>query len=176
MIKLKETNSHLYVFLLENIWFSYNSQSQHLYELFKLHLYTLHPSTPTSSNWFLYTVMIFGQENILWISQQVKFCSSCYVLPLWSKHSFPFLIKHPLVLLLECEQRKMIPNTRSLGSSVNIVIRLRAGRPGFHCRQGQWRDFISLPPRPDCLWSPASLLSSEYRWTFLEYKAVGAWS
>jgi len=33
------------------------------------------------------------------------------------------------------------------------------GRPGFDSRQVQ--ELLSLPPRPDRLWSPLSLLSNE---------------
>jgi len=40
------------------------------------------------------------------------------------------------------------------GTSVIIVTRLRAGRPGFSSRQGQWRDSFSPPPQTDRIWGP----------------------
>jgi len=52
---------------------------------------------------------------------------------------------------------------RCRGSSVSIVTRLRAGRPGFTYRQGHWCDCFSSPPHPDRIWVPPSLLSNEYR-------------
>jgi hypothetical protein len=51
-------------------------------------------------------------------------------------------------------------------NSVNIVTRLRVGRPGFSSRQGQWWDFFSSPPRLDRLWRRPSLLSN-WNWGFL---------
>jgi len=51
--------------------------------------------------------------------------------------------------------------TRNRGSSVNIVIMLRAGWPGFYSRQ--WHVFFSSPPCQDLLWGPFSLLSIGYR-------------
>jgi len=40
------------------------------------------------------------------------------------------------------------------------MARIRAGKPGFHSRQG-WRFFSSLP-RLDRLWGPPSLLHYGY--------------
>jgi hypothetical protein len=51
-------------------------------------------------------------------------------------------------------------------SSVSVVTRLRAGRPQFNCREGQWRDFFSSPPHPDRFWRPSSLLSNGYSGLF----------
>jgi hypothetical protein len=51
----------------------------------------------------------------------------------------------------------------SWGSSVSIGTWLWAGRLGFNSWQGQWWDFFSLPPRPERLWGPPSLLSNWYR-------------
>jgi len=57
-------------------------------------------------------------------------------------------------------------------SSINIVTRLRFGRPGFYLRQGQ--GFFSSPPRPDRLWDPLSLLFNVYRGFLYRGKAAGA--
>jgi hypothetical protein len=47
----------------------------------------------------------------------------------------------------------------------SIVTRLRVGWPGFDFRQ--WLEFFfSLPPQPDRLWGPPSLLSNRYRGFF----------
>jgi len=43
------------------------------------------------------------------------------------------------------------------------VNRLRAGRPGFDCRQRQGF-FFSSPLRSDRIWGPLRLLSIGYRW------------
>jgi hypothetical protein len=45
-------------------------------------------------------------------------------------------------------------------SWVSIVTRLRAGWAGIDSRQGQGRDFLSSPPRPDQLWGSPSLPSN----------------
>jgi hypothetical protein len=41
----------------------------------------------------------------------------------------------------------------------------RSGWPGFYFQQGQ--GFFSLPPHPDQLWGPPSLLFNEYQGLFL---------
>jgi len=46
-------------------------------------------------------------------------------------------------------------------SSINIVTRLRTGRPGCDSRERQ--GFFSSRPRSDSLWVPRSLVSSAYR-------------
>jgi len=46
------------------------------------------------------------------------------------------------------------------------VTRLRAGRPGFDCQHGKWKDSFSSPPRPVQLWGPSSLLSNCYQRPF----------
>jgi len=51
-------------------------------------------------------------------------------------------------------------------SSVSILTRLRAGRPGFTSRQWQCWDFFSSPSRPDRLWGPPSFLSTGYKGAF----------
>jgi hypothetical protein len=65
-----------------------------------------------------------------------------------------------------------ITNKRSRYSSVSIVTRLGAGRSGFNSPEGQGI-FSSLPPRPDWFWGTHSLLSSGYRGSLPEGKAVG---
>jgi len=59
---------------------------------------------------------------------------------------------------------------------VSTVTEKGAGRPGFYCRQGQWRDFISLPPRPGRIRGPNNLLCNGYRGLFSQDKQAGAWS
>jgi hypothetical protein len=61
---------------------------------------------------------------------------------------------------------------RSRGSSVSLVTRLRAGRPGPI--PGRGRGFFSSPPRPDGLWGQPSLLANGYRKLFPSGKAVRA--
>jgi len=60
------------------------------------------------------------------------------------------------------------------GNSVNIVITLRAWRPGFDSRQGQ--GFSSLPLCPEWLWAhPASCPTGTVDSLF-GGKAAGAWN
>jgi hypothetical protein len=60
----------------------------------------------------------------------------------------------------------------SCGSSVSIVTRPRDIRPGFDSRKGL--GFISSSlTRPDRLWGPPTLLSSEYRRLFPWIKRPG---
>jgi len=47
---------------------------------------------------------------------------------------------------------------RSRGCSINIVIRLQAGRPWFNSRQRH--EWSSSPPRQELHWGPHSLLPS----------------
>jgi hypothetical protein len=44
-----------------------------------------------------------------------------------------------------------------------MVTKRQPGRPGLNARQGQGRDFFSLPPRSNWLWGPHSLLSNGYQ-------------
>jgi hypothetical protein len=59
-----------------------------------------------------------------------------------------------------------IDSSRSRGSWVSVVTRLRAERLGFDSRQGWERNLFSSSPRPDLLWGPPSLLSNGYRRLF----------
>jgi hypothetical protein len=52
------------------------------------------------------------------------------------------------------------------GSSVCLLTRLRAGRPGFSSRQVQWRGIFSSPRRSHQLWRTPSLLDNIYQGHF----------
>jgi hypothetical protein len=70
------------------------------------------------------------------------------------------LFKHLAVQYIGT-RRKMA----SWGSSVGIVTRLRAGRPGFDSRNGMEFSYSSI--HPDWFCGPPLLLSDGYKWLFL---------
>jgi len=66
---------------------------------------------------------------------------------------------------------------KSRGSSITVVTRLWAGRPGFIFRHEQLRNYFCSPPLcPDQLWGPLSYLFNGQWVSFPGGKAAWAWS
>jgi hypothetical protein len=98
-----------------------------------------------------------------------------YAFPL-DAHGSPFKLQSGLSSNGSNSLFRHLYRSPTWGSSVSIITRIRAGRPGSDSRQGQGRNVFSLPPRPHRLWGPPSLLSDGYRGIFPGGKAAEAWS
>jgi len=64
------------------------------------------------------------------------------------------------------KEKSLVIQVRSRNNSVSTGNGIRAGRPGFNCRQGQLWNFFYHPSSQDRLWGPFSLLSNSYRESF----------
>jgi len=111
----------------------------------------------------------------------LQYIATSYLIMLTPWHTLWAALCIPIIkgnfgslITVKCQCMK-VPNSLFLGqqtlgepgSSLSIQTRLRARRPGFISRQGQWWViFFLLPLCPDQLWRPPSHLSNGY-WELL---------
>jgi hypothetical protein len=131
------------------------------------------------------SIFVFNLQNFthIWI----KFSVTVHIRSCWTWMELRKMFKHLFIVAKLAQTIRHVPGyhskylsikciSRSRGSSVNTVTRLRAGRLSFNFRQEHWRDLFLPPLCPDRFCGPPSLLSNGHRVLFPWSKAAGAWS